>query len=208
MSMRAVAVAMEPMTERGLAEEFERRIALATPADTTRGLFFNGVLSTVRSLGGEEVARRCQEAAGEKRFVDFFSYPVAGFLRLLREVSRELGGQLGGLEAAQRRMGLQAARDFFSSMAGRTLLLLAGGDVERVLTSVPAGYRMAVSYGEREVKITGPRAAVVLMRGEFMLPAYTEGVLRAVLESAGARNARVEASPVGELSTEYALTWE
>jgi len=206
MSVRGAAAM--PMTDGGVASEFERRIALATPQDTTRGLFFNGALAAVRSFGGEAVVQKCLDAAGERRFVDFFSYPVASFLRLKLAASQELGGQLGGFEATQRRLGMQATRDFFSSMAGRTLLLLAGEDPVRVLNSVPSGYRMAVSYGERTVTMTGPKSARVAMRRDFMPPAYGEGMLRAVLESVQARNVRVVGRPLGTLDTDYELAWD
>jgi uncharacterized protein (TIGR02265 family) len=197
-----------PMSDGGVVQEFERRMSLATPRDTTRGLFFNGALASVRAFGGDALAQRCQDATGEKRFVDFFSYPVASFLKLSLVASQTLSGQLGGLEAAQRRMGMQATRDFFSSMAGRTLLLLAGEDASRMLANVPSGYRTAVSYGERTVTMTGPKSATLLMKGDFMLPAYTEGVLLSILEAATVKNARAVVRPVGVLDTEYELSWD
>ncbi len=206
MSVRSAASV--PMTDGGVVHEFERRIALATPQDTTRGLFFNGALAAVRSFGGEAVAQKCMEAAGEKRFVDFFSYPVTSFLKLSLAASQALGGQLGGFEATQRRLGMQATRDFFSSMAGRTLLLLAGEDPTRVLANLPSGYRTAVSYGERTVTMTGPKTAQVVMRRDFMLPAYNEGVLLAVMEAALVQNPRVVARPVSTLDTDYELAWD
>ena len=206
MSVRSVAAL--PMTDGGVVHEFERRIALATPQDTTRGLFFNGALAAVRSFGGDAVAQKCSEAAGEKRFVDFFSYPVSSFLKLSLASSQALGGQLGGFEAAQRRLGMQATRVFLSSMAGRTLLLLAGEDAARVLANLPSAYRTAVSYGERTVTMTGPKAATVAMRRDFMLPAYNEGVLLAVLEAALVQNPRVVARPVGMLDIDYELAWD
>jgi uncharacterized protein (TIGR02265 family) len=205
MSVRSEAAG--PMTDGGVTQELERRMALATPQDTTRGLFFNGALAAVRGFGGESLAQRCLAAAGEKRLVDFFNYPVSKFLKLSLAASQALGGQLGGFEATQRRLGMQATRDFFSSMAGRTLLLLASGDAVRVLDNLPSGYRTAVSYGERTVEMTGPRSARVVMKRDFMLPAYNEGVLLAVLEAVHAPNARVTARPVGPLDTEYELSW-
>jgi uncharacterized protein (TIGR02265 family) len=196
------------MTDGGVISEFERRISLATPADTTRGLFFNGAMAAVRSFGGDAVAEKCREATGEKRFVDFFSYPVAKFLTLSLTASQALGSQLGGFEATQRRLGMQATRDFFSSMAGRTLLLLAGEDASRVLANLPSGYRTATSYGERTVEMTGTHSARVTMKRDFMLPAYNEGVLIAVLESANVKNPRVTAHLSGPLDCEYTLTWD
>lgn len=204
MNVRSAAA----MTDGGVLQEFERRILLATPQDTTRGLFFNGALAAVRSFGGEPVAQRCMDATGEKRFVDFFNYPVASFLKLSLTASQALGPQLGGFEAALRRLGMQATRDFFSSMAGRTLLLLAGEDPSRVIASVPAGYRTAASYGERAAAMTGPKSALISMKRDFLLPAHHEGVLLAVMEAVGVQNARVTPRITGPLDSEYELTWD
>ncbi|XXF77989.1 DUF2378 family protein [Myxococcaceae bacterium GXIMD 01537] len=206
MSVRGAAAVST--TDGGVLQEFERRLSLATPQDTTRGLFFNGALSAVRSFGGEAMAQRCMEAGGEKRYVDFFSYQVTSFLKLTLTASQALGPQMGGFDVTLRRLGTQATRDFLSSMAGRTLLLLAGEDPARVLANLPSGYRTAVSYGERTVTMTGPKSATVSMKRDFMLPSYNEGVLLAVLEAAGVQNARAVAKPVGLLDTDYELSWE
>ena len=103
---------------------------------------------------------------------------------------------------------MQATRDFLSSMAGRTLLLLSGDSPKRVMGNLASGYRSAVSYGERTVTLKGDRGAHVLVRRDFMLPLYNEGVLLAVLESVHAKNPHVRSRPLGMLDCEYELSWE
>ncbi|MGZ3458816.1 MAG: TIGR02265 family protein, partial [Archangium sp.] len=66
---------MPPPADSVPAPTLEQLLSLATPVDTCRGMFFNGLLEAVHSLGGEEARARCFAAAGEKRFVDFFGYP-------------------------------------------------------------------------------------------------------------------------------------
>jgi uncharacterized protein (TIGR02265 family) len=196
----------------GVESEYMRRIALATPTDTARGLFFNGVLSAVVTIGGDPALKRCHALLGDKRFetrfTDFSSYPVADFLRLTFAATQVLNHRLGGPEATQRWLGMRAVRDFFQSMVGKTLLLLSGQSPKRALGSLTAGYRSAVSYGERTVTFVGETGARVVAKRDFMLPLYNEGVLLALLESIRARNPRVRSRPFGLLACEYELSWE
>jgi uncharacterized protein (TIGR02265 family) len=204
--------AMPAPASSSVEAEYERRMGLATPADTARGLFFNGVLAAVITLGGEPSLKQCHALLNDKRFerrfIDFSSYPVSDFLRLALAATRVLSPQLGGAETTQRRLGAQATKDFFSSMAGKTLLLLSGDSPKRVLGNLTSGYRSAVSYGERAVTLLGERSARVVMKRDFMLPHYNEGALTTMLEAASARNPRVRARPFGLLDCEYELSWD
>jgi uncharacterized protein (TIGR02265 family) len=195
----------------GVESDYERRINLAAPEDTARGLFFNGVLAAVVSLGGEAALKQCHAQLNDKRFerrfTDFASYPVADFLRLALAATRVLSPKLGGPEHTQHRLGMQATGDFLSSMAGRTLLLLTGDSPKRMIGNLASGYRSAVSYGERIVTMQGDNGARILMKRDFMLPLYNEGVLRALLESVHAKNPQVRVRPAGLLDCEYELSW-
>jgi uncharacterized protein (TIGR02265 family) len=195
----------------GVESEYERRMAHATPQDTARGLFFNGVKAAVISLGGETALQQCRTLLNdprfERRFIDFSSYPVADFLKMALAASRVLAPQLGGPENTQRRLGMQAMRDFLDSMAGRTLLLLSGDSPRRVMGNLVSGYRSAVSYGERSVTVQGENSARVTMKRDFMLPLYNEGVLLALLEAVHAKNPKVRARPITLLDCEYELSW-
>jgi uncharacterized protein (TIGR02265 family) len=209
MTQRSPAAASH---SQALEAEYAKRIALATPTDTARGLFFNGVLSAVITFGGEPALKQCHARLNDKRFerrfIDFSSYPVSDFLRLALAASQILMPQFGSPETTQRRLGMQATRDFLSSMAGRTVLLLSGDSPKRLLDKIPNAYRSAVSYGERTVTMMGDKAARVVFTRDFMLPHYNEGVLSAVLESVNARNPRVFSRTVGTMDSEYELAWD
>jgi uncharacterized protein (TIGR02265 family) len=195
----------------GVESDYERRILLATPEDTARGLFFNGVLSAVTTLGGETARKDClaqlNDKRFERRFTDFASYPVSDFLRLALAATRVLTPKFGGAVATQPRLGMQATSDFLNSMAGRTLLLLSGDSPKRLIGNLASGYRSAVSYGERIVSMESDTSARVLMKRDFMLPHYNEGVLRALLESVHAKSPQVRSRPLGQLDCEYELSW-
>ncbi|NNB95865.1 DUF2378 family protein [Corallococcus exiguus] len=180
----------------------------ATELDTARGMFFLGVLETVRTGAGEEAVAACRAVTDERRFVGFFNYPVATFLKLAQVAARQLSPRWGGVDEALRQMGMQATRSFLESAVGRTFLLLAAGDPRKLVTNLPSGYQMAVSYGERTVDWKGEGDALFVMRRDFMPPAYHEGVLREVLAMVGTRNPRVHGRKLGLLDTEYHITWE
>lgn len=202
---------MNPMLnglEPQLARELDERVSLATREDTARGLFFNGALGAVKVLGGESALQRCLDAAGEKKYVDFFNYPVASFLKLAFTAAQVMGPQLGGFDSALRRMGVQATTDFLSSAAGKTLLLLASNNPKRMVGNLHSGYRAAVSYGERGVKWTGDTSGVFTMKRDFMTPAYHEGVLQAVIEAVGGKQVQVHGKKTGPLDSEYSLSWQ
>ncbi|RYZ35349.1 MAG: TIGR02265 family protein [Myxococcaceae bacterium] len=197
-----------PGLDAALAQDLEKRLALATPDDTARGMFFNGALNAVRILGGDAAVERCLASVTEKKFVDFFNYPVSGFLKLAFTGAQLMGPQLGGFDVMLRKMGTQATTDFLSSAAGKTLLLLAGDSPKRLVTNLPTGYRAAVSYGERSVDWSGDRTGRLIMKRDFMPPAYHEGVLQAVIEALGARGVQVQGKQTGPVDTEYALSWQ
>src|SRR6476661_1781694 len=100
----------EPEADSGPAydaeQDIERRLRLATPEHTTRGILFVATLRTVRELGADEaMVRSCQEASGESEFVDFFNYPTSSLLRLLAAAARVLSPRYGGMEGALRQLG-------------------------------------------------------------------------------------------------------
>ncbi|RKI73669.1 DUF2378 family protein [Corallococcus sp. AB049A] len=202
-------VQAKPYPEPGSVDaDWAVRRMSATDLDTARGMFFLGVLETVRTGVGEEALANCRAVTEDRRFVGFFNYPVATFLKLSQVAARVLSPRWGGFDEALRQMGMQATRSFLESAVGRTFLLLAAGDPRKLVTNLPSGYQMAVSYGERTVDWKGDGDALLTMRRDFMPPAYHEGVLREVLTMVGARNPRVQGRKLGLLDTEYRISWE
>ncbi len=192
--------------------EYDLRMPHAGPKDTVRGLFFNGVFSAVTAMGGEQSLRLCHQLVDDpifsRRFVDFSSYPVRDFLRLASAAVAVLAPKVGGVPQAHQRIGEQATNDFFSSMAGRTLLLLSGNSPQRILGTIPTGYGTAVSYGERKVTMIGDNSVRVTYRNELMPPLHTEGVLMGILKAVNAKNPQVRAETKGLLDYDYLLSWD
>lgn len=189
-------------------KQLEQRLALAGPQDTCRGIFFNGVLNAVKALAGGEIEARCREAAGQRRFVDFFSYPVSGFIRLGLTAVELLSPRLGGSWQVLRWMGEQSTESFVQTVAGRTALALAGTNVKKLISHLPASYKASLSYGERTVTWTGERSGLFIFKRDFMPPAYHEGVIAKAVERAKARNIQVRGRDTSALDAEYVLTWD
>lgn len=193
----------------GSDEELEYRLAHAAPGDVARGIFINSLLEMVRELGDEELLRHCLEASGERRFLEFFNYPIGAFLRMAYPAARHLSATYGGVDEAMREMGRRAARSFYLSSAGRVLLLLARNDPLRLLSNLPSTTQAVM--GEisiiSQLKRTG-RASGVLSYAHDIIPrAYNEGALCAALEAVNAKEVCVRAHALGPFHTDYELSW-
>jgi uncharacterized protein (TIGR02265 family) len=184
------------------------RLSLATPKDTAKGMFFNGALASVRTWLDDAAAARCQAASEEKRFIDFFNYPITSFLNLTFTAADLLKPKMATHEEVFRRFGRQATDDFLASTVGKMLLALAGKDPRRLLTAIPGGYKTAVSYGERAVEFVGDKRCRFTMKRDFMPHTYHEGVFIQVISALGVSNVKVVGQRLGTLDAMYDITWE
>lgn len=188
--------------------EPQRLSTLATPQDTTRGLFFNSMLESVRSLGDAVALARCQEALGGQSYVAFFNYPITQLLRLAGTAVQELSGRYGGPENAARMLGRRATADFLSSAVGNAVRMMAGTDIKLFLSGVQTVYRMAASYGERKVEWYGPASGHLLMRRNFLPVEYHEGVLEQLFTHYTVKNVKVRGQQTAPLDSVYEFSWE
>lgn len=187
--------------------DFAVRLSLATPQDTAKGMFFNGVLGAVEKLLPAPARAMCLEASGEKRFLDFLNYPVASFLQLSFTAAELLAPTIGGVAPAFRKLGTQATEDFLGSAVGKTLQVLVS-DPNRILAAVPSAFKTAVSYGERSFQFPQPGRCVITMKRDFMPPPYQEGVLFAAVSAMGGQNIKVTGMSLAPLDATYEITWD
>ena len=206
------ASAQKERTPRGpvriTAPDFEARLELATPDDTAKGMFFNGVLDAVAQLVNAEAPAICLAAAGERRkFIDFFNYPISMFLHL-SFTAVELISKAGcSHDEGFFRLGSRATSDFLGSGVGKTLLLLVGRDPSRLINAIPGAYKTAVSYGERKAEATGKNSYRLTVHRDFMPAKYHEGVLDAVVRAMGVQDVTVTSTPLGMLDVRYEIRW-
>ena len=153
--------------------------------------------------------RNQKAAAGGKKFVDFFNYPIAEFLPVAFLAAELVGGGATplALESGVRSLGRQATDDFLGTAVGKTLLMLAGSDPRRLMNSLASGYKTAVSYGTRTLTWKGNNSCVLSMRRDFMPHPYHEGVLLQVLTAVGGKQVQAKGLRVGLLDTDYEISW-
>jgi uncharacterized protein (TIGR02265 family) len=189
-------------------DDLALRLSLASADDCAKGMFFNGALNALATLGGPGVADQCRQASGIRKYVDFFNYPISSFLNLSFTAAKLMERELGGYSAVFHRLGAQAVTDFLSSSVGKTLLLLAGKDARRLITILPGAFKTSVTYGERSAEFSGHGQCVFTMRRDFMPHPYHEGVLKTVLEAMGVANVRVAGHRTGPLDATYQISWD
>jgi uncharacterized protein (TIGR02265 family) len=187
--------------------DLEQRVAAATDADTSRGLNFNRLFDMVREHLDEGAAKAIDPQRKASR-TDFFSYPVAEYLRIAWDAADRLEAKLGGVDAVWAELGRRTVTGFLASVLGRTIFAIAGNDARRIVSAVPSGYRSAVSYGERSVEWLGEKRAHMVFRRDFMVPAFHRSVMLAALDASDARNPTVVARATGLLDSEYDISWE
>lgn len=191
----------------GSEEELRQLLSSLPETAAVRGMLFNAVLEVMRQLGGETSVQQCLAATGEKKFLDFFSYPPSKYLELLYAAARLRSGGAEGFETALRHLGQQAAANFLVSAAGRTLLVLVQGDPHRLLTSLPWAIQVGVSGVEVTVRVTGPWSGVLTVKRDFSPRPYVEGGLLATFEAARVKGVKVHSWPAGSGANEYELSW-
>jgi len=189
-------------------QDLERRRSFARPEHTMRGFFYKGMLESFRALGDEALVRRCLEACGQERFVDFFSYPVHFLFPLMITALPLLAERHGGAEEALRQMGRQAALDFLGSVSGKAMLMLTQGHPRALLSSMPTAYRVAMSFGSARLEWAGPNRGRLLTQHSFVPPPVNEGSVQQMLETGRAQNIQVAAHAVGDLDMVCDFSWE
>jgi uncharacterized protein (TIGR02265 family) len=187
--------------------DLERRLAATTDADTSRGLNFNRLFDLVKEHLGEGAARACDPQRRGSR-IDFFSYPVAEYLRIAWDAADRLEPALGSVDAVFEELGRRTVTGFLGSALGRTIFALAGRDPRRFLSAGPAAYRSAASYGDRTVEWLGEKHARMTFKRDFMPPVFHRAVILAGLGASDAKAPRVEARATGLLDSEYDVSWE
>jgi uncharacterized protein (TIGR02265 family) len=187
-------------------EDLQRRIAASTIEDTVRGLIFNACFSVIREQLDDAAAKRCDPVGTGSR-TEFFSYPVADYLRMAFAAAEELETRMGGSDAVFQAVGTRAIRNVLGSMLGRTLVSLAGNDPKRLLSQIHPGYRATVSYGERSIEWTGETQGRAIYRHDFLVPPFHAGVLGGALTAVGCVDVRVKGRQTAFLDMDFDISW-
>jgi uncharacterized protein (TIGR02265 family) len=188
-------------------KDLQARLAATTPRDTARGLTFNALFDAIEEHLGRAAAIAA-DPEGKGHRTEFFSYPVADFLRIAFEGADRLERKLGSVDEAFRAFGYRTTSNVLGSMLGATMIALAGRNgLRALLGQAVTGYRSTVSYGERRLEWVGPCHARFTFERDFLVPAFHCGVFLAAVDAVGARAERVEGRQTGPLSAVYDVVW-
>jgi uncharacterized protein (TIGR02265 family) len=188
--------------------DLRERLAAATDEDTCKGMFFNGVLSATKVLLGPDAQVQVQSTLVEKKYVDFFNYPIRTFLPAAFTAAKLLQKSSVDFDAAIRRLGEQAIDDFLATPVGRTLVTVSAGEAKRLMRAAPIAYKTAVSYGARETVVVNDTSCIFKVRRDFMPHAYHEGVFIAVLRALGCQDVTVRGQKLGLMDADYFISWK
>jgi uncharacterized protein (TIGR02265 family) len=191
----------------GTELELKRRLTLATPVDTVRGMSFHTTLDVVRAELGEDAVARCLEPLKDKSYKSFFTYPVSEYLRLQYNAAWLMSEKHGGFDNAIRRIAAGIAPGFLGSVVGKAFMLLAKEGPKQLLNNMPVAYRAASSFGEATVHWTGPRSGVLTTKRDFLLYLNHEGGLQGLFRTLGIQESRVSGRQIGPLDNEVTFSW-
>lgn len=188
--------------------DLAERLKNATEDDTCKGMFFNGILSAAQTLLGPDARGEVHATLAERKYVDFFNYPIATFLPGAFTAAKLIKGSTGGdFDAAMRRLGEQAIDDFLATPVGRTLVTVSAGEAKRLMRAAPIAYKTAVSYGARETVVVSDTECIFKVRRDFMPHHYHEGVFLAVLRALGCQDVVVRGQKLGLMDADYFVSW-
>ena len=188
-------------------KDLQARIAATSPHDTARGLTFNALFDTIEEHLGREAALAVDPAHKAHR-TEFFSFPVADFLRISFEGADRLERKLGSVDEAFRAFGYRTAANVLGSMMGATMIALAGKNgLRALLGQAVTGYRASVSYGERRLEWLGPCHARFTFENDFLVPQYHCGIFLGAVDAVGAKLLKLEGRSTGLLSAVYEIAW-
>jgi uncharacterized protein (TIGR02265 family) len=191
---------------RAVADDLRRRIEAARPRDTVRGLVFNATFALVAELAGAPAAC-ATDPAGQGRRREYYSYPVADYLRVAQAALAVLEPKLGPPERVLWELGSRCAMRWFASPLGRVMSAIGGGDVRRAISSAPVAYRSVVRSASPTVEWVGERQARLVFDRDLLLPSFHAGALTRVLLDLAGVHAQAEAREEGILGAVVDVRW-
>jgi uncharacterized protein (TIGR02265 family) len=166
-----------------------------------------GYLSAYRQDGGDELYARCLELVGEKRLVDFFSYPYSSVMKVGVLGAEVLGPKHGGVRPYLRAMGRIAVDEYLGSALGKTFMSLVRPTPKSMLSSLPTAIRTIMSFGDRTFEMTGPASCVCKCRQDFSPSEANAGAIEAVVKATGVSGVEVGVEQMGLLDYDITAKW-
>lgn len=159
--------------------QLEEQIRLLPPNAACKGLFFNDPIQRLRKVAPDHPLLAPSALAG-RRYVPFFDYPYADFIRVLGGVAEAVYPTLP-LGEGLRRLGRAGYEALLQSQVGRVIFGVFGRSFEDVVKTGARGWAVSLNFGKVEVEVLGPQHVRYQFAG---LPALLETYQVGIVEGA------------------------
>jgi uncharacterized protein (TIGR02265 family) len=157
----------------------EDQIRLLPAGATCKGLFFNDPIQRLKKISPSHPLLAPGEIAA-RRYVTFFDYSYADFMRLLA-TSAQAVYPSAPLGEGLRRLGRTGYEALMQSQVGKVVFGVLGRDFESVVRTGVRGWVISVNFGKVELEVIDRRQ----MRYHFRdFPAFLESYQVGVVEGA------------------------
>ncbi len=183
----------------------EEHVRALPPGATCKGLFFHDLIDQLRKLAPNS-SILSPGGLGARRYVHFFDYPYADFMRLLHGTAQAIfpGAPIGeGL----RRLGRKTYVALLNSQVGKVIFGVLGDDFLSVIKLGTRGYQVSMNFGRLDIEVIGKEHIRYYFRD---LPAYLEtfqvGVVEGAMQACNVEG-RVLVSLTSMSSASFDIRW-
>lgn len=191
-------------------DQLSRRIEHIRDAHQMRGMFFTSTLELVRRKRGEAAVADVVKAAGftDGKFSAMRKYPLKDFNTLRTVTAEALEQDLGSIEAGVARVAGANVEIFFESVAGKTMMLLAGKDPHRLMGAAPNGYGLAVDdEGKRGYEKAGEKQGVFWFTSDALGPCHHLGTFEAAINAVCQIQPKIRVEQTSLLDFKLHVSW-
>lgn len=162
----------------------EEHVRALPDGATCKGLFFHDIIEHLRT-GAPNHALLARDGLALKRYVHFFDYSYADYMRVLHGTASAVFPAVPVGEGL-RRLGRSSYIALLNSQVGKVVFGVLGADLRRVLEMGARGYQISLNFGKVEAEVLGADRLCYHFRD---LPAFLEtyqvGVIEGAMEVCG-----------------------
>ena len=190
-------------------QALRERAAVITSEHTVRGMFLQSAVEFLRRARGQAVVDEMLASAGMTAdWRAMRKVPLQEFNKLRMHVCTAFLPVVGSIEEASAKVGASAVEIFFESVAGRTMMLLAGKDPHRLMGAAPNGYGLAVEDGAtRKYEKVGENEGRFEFVNDRLGPCHQVGVFSAAIQVVCGVTINVEIEQPALLNFTFKVRW-
>ena len=134
--------------------------------------------------------------------------PLDDFNRLRTYICRAFMPEVPSMEEASAKVGASAVEIFFESVAGRTMILLAGKNPHRLMGAAPNGYGLAVEDGAtRTYEKVEENEGRFTFKHDLLGPCHQVGVFSSAIQVVCNKSIAVVIEQTSLVDFTFRITW-